>query len=322
MHDSLGDLIRSLREHPNVIEKLNIGSAYAPSLSVSQSVSVGDDTAVIPDGDGYLLFAAEGMMEAFIERDPWFAGYCAVMVNLSDIAAMGGRPTAIVDVLWAHADSAMAKEIWAGMRAASEAYGVPIVGGHTTRFPVERTPLLAAAVLGKAKKIISSFAAEPGHALLMAVNMNAAYRGEGTLFWNGSVGTAPDVLRSQMFILAELADEELAIAGKDISNGGIPGTLAMLCATSKVGAVVDLDAMPPAPNGDLKRWLLAFPSYGYLLTTTPDKAAAVCEKFTAQQIECRQIGTITEGNEIKLRQQGVEATFCEVSFVPPSESSQ
>ena len=321
MHDSLEDLIRSLREHPNVIEKLKIESAYAPSLPVSHSVAVGDDTAVIPDGDGHLLFAAEGMMEAFIERDPWFAGYCAVMVNLSDIAAMGGRPTAIVDVLWAHPDSAMAKEIWAGMRAASEAYGVPIVGGHTTRFPVERTPLLAAAVVGKAKKIISSFTAEPGHALLMAVNMNAAYRGEGTLFWNGSVGTAPEVLRSQLSILAELAEEGLAIAGKDISNGGIPGTLAMLCATSRVGATVDLEALPPAPHDDLKRWLLAFPSYGYLLTTSLDKVAAVEEKFARHQIECRQIGTITECNEIKFRQQGVEATFCEVSFAPASASS-
>ena len=63
------------------------------------------------------------------------------MVNLSDVAAMGGRPLAIVDVLWTPGLD-QSGHIWEGMSAASKAYGVPIVGGHTTvikgRFPVSR----------------------------------------------------------------------------------------------------------------------------------------------------------------------------------------
>jgi len=161
---ALESLAQSLRSHPNVAEKLRIAAAYGPALEVAGDIEIGDDTAAIPDGDGYLLFAAEGMMESFIELDPWFAGYCAVMVNLSDIAAMGGVPTAIVDVLWTHPESVLAQEIWSGMRAASAAYGVPIVGGHTTRFPYDRTPLLAAAVVGKAQHLIP--ASMPGPAMI------------------------------------------------------------------------------------------------------------------------------------------------------------
>jgi uncharacterized protein len=42
---------------------------------------------------------------------------------------MGGRPMAVTDSLWLGSDG-KAKEIWAGMLAASAAYEVPIVGGH------------------------------------------------------------------------------------------------------------------------------------------------------------------------------------------------
>ena len=235
------------------------------------------------------------------------------MVNLSDIAAMGGRPTAIVDVLWTHPDSPAAAEIWAGMRAASEAYGVPIVGGHTTRFPSDRTPLLAAAVLGRAKRLISSFAAQPGQQLVMAVDLRAAYRGEGTLFCNASVGAPPDRLRGDLEILPKLAEAGLATAGKDISNGGIIGTLAMLLATSGCGATVNLDSLPIPPGIELLRWLLSFPSYGYLLSVDRKHVAKVCSRFWKRGIECRVIGQMESGRDLVLESNGERSVLAEIS---------
>ncbi len=314
----LTSLISDLRKHPNVMEKMGILQAYSPAVETTPDIEIGDDTAAIPDGDGYLLFAAEGMMEAFIEMDPWFAGYCAVMVNLSDIAAMGGRPTAIVDVLWANPSSLMAKELWTGMRAASEAYGVPIVGGHTTRFPVERTPLLAAAVLGKAKRIISSFTAEPGDVLLTAVDLRAAFRGQGTLFWNASVGSPAERLQGDLALLPQLSEAGLITGGKDISNGGIPGTLAMFCATSRCGATLDLDSLPRPEGVDLKRWLLCFPSYGYLLTVKKENVAEVIATFAGRDLHCAAIGIMETSNAISFTTQGVTQPFCEVTFPPSS----
>ena len=70
------------------------------TLGAAQGVMLGDDCAVIPDADGHLLSAIEGLVDDFVAAMPWFAGYSAVMVNLSDIAAMGGRPIAVVDALW------------------------------------------------------------------------------------------------------------------------------------------------------------------------------------------------------------------------------
>ncbi|QIF01125.1 sll0787 family AIR synthase-like protein [Roseimicrobium sp. ORNL1] len=320
--EPLSALIDSLRSHPNVAEKLNILQAYAPSLPVSGGIEVGDDAAAIPDGNGYLLFAAEGMMEAFIEKDPWFAGYSAVMVNLSDIAAMGGMPTAVVDVMWTHSGSPIAAQIWEGMRAASAAYGVPIVGGHTTRFPIERTPLLAAAVVGRAQHLISSFDARPRDALMMAVDLRGAYRWEGSLCWNASVNSPPERLQTDLRLLAELANEGQVTAGKDISNGGVPGTLAMLLATSQCGAILNLDAVPMPPGVDMLHWLVSFPSYGYLLSVRPEKVAEVRAKFQSRDIACEVIGDITPSDEgasahpIMMHWKGESMLFTEVNAAP------
>ncbi len=312
----LSALIHALVNHPHVREKITIATAYAPALPVAGGIALGDDTAVIADGDGYLLFAAEGMMESFIARDPWFAGYCAVMVNLSDIAAMGGRPLAITDVLWAHQDSPLAAEIWAGLQAACAAYGVPLVGGHTARLPLDRTPLLAASVIGRARRIISSFTARPGDVLLTAVELRGSYRGEGSFNWNASVDAPPARLRGDLAVLPEIAEAGLVTAGKDISNGGIPGTLAMLLATSRCGATLDLDALPRPPGVELERWLLSFPSFGYLLTAAPENAAEIIARFHARDLACAVVGRIETGHALYFHQAGESREFATITPAP------
>ena len=150
--DVLGQLARSLP-----------GGADA----LAQAVGIGDDCAAIPfkdaDGDGYLLFAIEGFIEDFVQAQPWFAGWSGLMVNLSDIAAMGGRPIAVVDALWSHGETPGA-QVLQGLAAASQRYGVPIVGGHSNS-RAERGGL-AVAVLGRARRLLTSFAALPGDTLV------------------------------------------------------------------------------------------------------------------------------------------------------------
>src|SRR5579864_5724561 len=157
----IGALATTLRANKALAAKADIAVATRRlGLSGASVVPVGDDCAAIPDGDGYLLFAAEGFINEFVAADPWFAGWCGVMVNVSDVAAMGGRPIAVVDAIWAAGERAAAP-LLDGMRAASQAYGVPIVGGHTnTR--TDRSQL-SVAILGRAKNLLTSFDARAGH---------------------------------------------------------------------------------------------------------------------------------------------------------------
>jgi len=307
------DLVRIVRDSAGIAHKTDIRQAHAALAGLPPlPCPAGDDCAAIPDGDGYLLFAIEGMLESFIAAEPWFAGYCAVMVNLSDIAAMGGRPLAIVDAIWSR-DAAGAVDVWAGMKAASRAYGVPIVGGHTNARSAHG--YLAAAVLGRATNLLSSFAARPGDALLAAIDLRGAYFGTYP-YWNCSTEAPVERLRGDLALLAELAESGACEAAKDISMGGVLGTLAMFAESSEVGATIDIDALPMPPGVSPERWLLSFPSFGYLLSVRAAEAPAVCARFAARSIACTTVGTVDASRAIRVRHAGTEALFWDLAAEP------
>lgn len=306
MTSELSRLTAFLRTHAGVADKLAITRAYEPARKLAGAIRVGDDCAAIPDNGGFLLFAGEGMLESFVNDDPWFAGYSAVMVNLSDIAAMGGRPLAIVDILWTPGLE-HAAAIWKGITAASQAYGVPVVGGHTT-ITRSGSNFLAAAVLGRAQHLITSFDAKPGDHLLMAIDLRGKYQGDKP-FWSASVDAPAERLQRDLGLLATLAEKGWVRAGKDISNGGIIGTLAMLLQCSDVGAELWLDRVPHPDGADLARWLISFPSFGFLFSVDPSQVANVTAAFNDRQIACSRVGTITGSGALVLVYGTARETF-------------
>ncbi len=297
-------LARFLSTHPAVMEKAAVQQAYGHALEVSGNIRLGDDCAVLPNpaGSGYLLFAAEGMPQALVADDPWFAGYSAIMLNLSDISAMGGRPVALADILWSPSDE-ISSQIWQGMQAAARAYGVPIVGGHTTHTGfASGNAALGAAVIGHAgDRLITSFDAKPGDHLVIAIDMHGGYRtngevgcdggdGVGRAFWDSSAMSSPERLRAGLEMLPALAEKGLCRAGKNISSGGIIGTLVALCHGSEVGVILDLEDLPCPMDVEIERWLVSVPSYGYLLAIAQEDIESTLSHFTATRITCREIG--------------------------------
>ena len=285
------------------------------SAALAQAVPVGDDCAAIPDGQGgYLLLAIEGLVEDFITRMPWFAGYCSVMVNVSDIYAMGGRPTAVVNALWSHGmDPAGA--MLQGMARASQTYGVPIVGGHSNNR--SERPQLAVAILGQAQALLTSFNATPGDKLVMAVDLRGAFE-EPFPYWNASTTAPATRLRGDLELLPRLAEDGVCDAAKDLSMAGAVGTAMMLLECSQVGAVIDVDAIP-RPNGvPLQRWLAAFPSYGFVLSVRPEHLGEVLTRFAVRDIACSVVGDVTATREVHLRHAGGQAMlwdFAEDAFI-------
>ena len=300
--DSLSDLIASLRKSASILHKKDIQAAaqtigqYVTGTEGEQ-IRLGDDCAAIPQGDGYLLLAAEGLWPQFVAQDPWFAGWCAVMVNLSDIAAMGGEAIAIVDALWSQSVE-NSEPLWTGMKAAADAYSVPIVGGHTNCHSEQDG--LAVAVLGRASHLITSFDARPGDALMMVINMQGAYYGDYT-FWNAATTTSADVLKRQLALLPKLAARNLCTAGKDISMGGLAGTLLMLCEASGCGANLVLDRIPKPCETDWTKWLTSFPSYGFLLSAPKENIQEIERLFSPHGLTCAVVGEIATGSKVSLQ---------------------
>ncbi|MDB5295391.1 MAG: hypothetical protein JWO31_1374 [Phycisphaerales bacterium] len=324
----LSTLTTHLRGLKGVAHKLDIRpvrdliAAAGPSGTLN-AVPVGDDCAAIPDGaGGHLLFAIEGMLDEFVAAEPWFAGYCAVMVNVSDVYAMGGRPTAIVDALWT-ASADRAGPVWAGMAAAAAKYGVPIVGGHTnSRASGDH---LAAAVLGRAgPRLLTSFDARPGDALVVAVDLRGEWFGPYP-YWNASTNAPGDRLRGDLGLLPGLAEDGLCRAAKDVSMGGLVGTAAMLAECSGVGVTMDVSAVPVPPGVRMEKWLSAFPSYGFLMAADPRNVLQIRSRFAARGIAAAAAGSFDASGRVALTDRtGVREEFWDlrragfIGFGPPS----
>jgi AIR synthase-related protein len=287
-----------------------------PALSAgpwgAAPVRLGDDCAAIPDRDGYLLLAAEGMWPALVEKEPRFAAYCSILANASDVYAMGGRPLAVVDALFARSGEE-AEPLWDGLAAAAAQLGVPVVGGHTNLHSPYAA--LAAAVLGRAHRLLTSFDARPGDDLIAAIDLRGEMHPRHP-FWNATTGADPTRLRADYEVLPRLAEAELAVAAKDISMGGLVGTALMLLEASGVGATLWLDSIPRPGAIPWATWLLAFPSYGFLLAVPPHCRAPVLEAFGAREIGAALVGHVDGSRRLTLAAGPERATVWDLSQAP------
>jgi uncharacterized protein len=290
-------LAETLRAGRGLAAKRDIRAVAARlSLSAESIIPVGDDCAAIPDGDGYLLLAIEGFINEFVARDPWFAGWCGVMVNLSDIAAMGGRAIAVVDAIWADSSNS-AEPVLGGLRDAARTYGVPIVGGHTNA-RTDRSQL-AVAILGRARRLLTSFDALPTDRLIAAIDLRGRYR-EPFSNWEAATDAPAARLRADIELLPEIAETGLAVAAKDISQGGLVGTTVMFAECSRLGVVIDVTRVPKPESLPADRWLQTFPSYGYLLAVSPSNVAAVLSRFASRGIAAAEIGHFTADRRVSI----------------------
>jgi len=292
----ISSLASSYAQNPDITGKLPISfSCSQLGLSKKSFGFPGDDAAAIPDGNSWKLIAMEGFMNEFVETEPWFAGWCSVMVNLSDIIAMGGRGLAMTNAIWAP-DKVYAEKILGGMREASETYNIPIVGGHTN-LKTDR-PQLAATILGRADVLITSFDAVPGQALVVISDQRGSYVGESKNFAS-FIGVNPKRLQKDNEILPALAEKKLISSGKDISQGGIIGTSIMLAESSGVGIEIDPLALK-CPDNNLEKWMTAFPSFGFLLSVNEENLSEVLSAFQNRSIDARKVGRITDGTSVNL----------------------
>ena len=294
--DDIAALGTLLRQSCGLAAKRDIAHVTQSLGLQSRAIPVGDDCAAMRDGDGYSLLAIEGFMNEFVASDPWFAGWCGVMVNLSDIAAMGGRAVAIVDALWA-GDQDAANPVLEGMAAAAKAYGVPIVGGHTNYKTPQRQ--LSVAVFGKAKALLTSFDARPGDHLILAVDLRGRYR-EPFHNFEAATDAPPERLQGDFALLPQIVEAGFSRAAKDISQAGIVGTIAMLAECSQVGATIHIPAIPKPADVSMARWLQTFPSFGFVLAVPDEHCQTVIALFIERTIAAADIGVVTQQPVVRI----------------------
>ncbi len=307
----LAEIISELRALPAIKAKRAIRHAAAllptttPADLIARYAQPGDDCAALPCVDGYQLLAMEGMLPDFVANDPQAAGWSSVMVNVSDIAAMGGRATAIVNAFWHHDDDA-SQTLLHHIKRACDVFGLHFAGGHSSVHE-GHTPGLAVAITGYARTLLSCHHLRPGQRLFILTDLNGSWHGD-LPYWGCVGGKSPEQIRQQWQIPAEIAERGLAVAAKDISNGGILGTLIMMLELTGCGAALDLNAIP-RPPGDLTRWLQAFQSFGFLLAVEAEQVTPLIQFLQHSHLSCTPVGSINDSASIELDYGGSRGIF-------------
>ncbi len=309
---STDTVAQAVREYEGVTRKRVIGDMVRSLWVDSPNIiaSFGEDAAVIRhNAEDALLLAADGIWSKLMEADPFWAGYCAVLVNIHDIAAMGGRPVAMVDI-FSFTDDRIRDEVTRGMVTASAQFGVPIVGGHL--HPNTPYNVVDVAILGTAKmdQIIFSDTAEEGDLVVAAIDLDGRIHPSCSFNWDSVTMKSAEVVRAQIQVMEDLGKDHLVTAGKDISNPGAIGTIGMLLEVSEKGAVIDLEAMPRPDLSALglpfEQWVCMYPGMGFILTVKEENAEEVYRRFADVGMTAATIGAVNGSGKLTVRYLGRE----------------
>jgi thiamine-monophosphate kinase len=267
--------------------------------SLRSPLGVGDDCALLQPAPGMQLAVSSDMLvegRHFLSTvDPFRLGHKALAVNLSDLAACGARPLAFTLALaMPRAEAKWLEPFSRGLLALADAHGCELVGGDTTRGPLN----ICITVFGEVSQ---------GQALL-----RSGARAGDDLYVSGTLGDARlalEVFRGTLSVPAPVFDAArlrmeqplprvalgqsllgIASAAIDISDG-LLGDLRHILRQSNVGVRLDTAAAcglmactrPEAPGGafaldgerQLEYVLAGGDDYEFAFTAPPARRDAV-----------------------------------------------
>ncbi|NVD69136.1 thiamine-phosphate kinase [Duganella sp. BJB1802] len=225
-----------------------------PQHAARATLGIGDDCALLTPTPGMQTAISSDMLvegrHFFAGEDAARLGHKALAVNLSDLAAMGARPVGFTLALaLPSADRDWLAGFSKGLFALADAYNIELIGGDTTKGPLN----ICITVFGEVR---------PGQAL----RRNAALA-DDDIWISGTLGDARLALAGYRLeqsmdaasLLAAavrmhtptprvalgmlLAEQGIAHAAIDISDG-LVGDLGHILKQSRLGATLDVDALP------------------------------------------------------------------------------
>ena len=316
----------SAQSETRLIERIHRLARQVLSPSENVSISFGDDAAALVPSSGHMLLISTDALVEGIHFDldyfrPEDLGWKALAVNLSDIAAMGGRPLGFTTSLAFPKDAppSFVTRIYRGMLKLAALSGAVLLGGDLCASP--GTLFLDVTLLGEVKpeQVRTRDNARPGDSLFVTGELGASAIGLELLRrFPGRARYYPHLAGRHLRPTPRnpmgrwLAASGCASALIDLSDG-LSTDLHHLCRASGVGAVIEADCVPlpgigPQVGSWVKRPLLAYglnggEDYELLFSVPRGKRHQVTGRLEGLGIH--EIGCITdEPGACRLREQG------------------
>ena len=275
-------------------------------------IGPGDDAAVLANGT---VLSTDLGVEGIHFRLDWIsaaeAGYRTAAAGVSDLAAMGAQPVAVLVSLGAPADGAVAEELMVGVRSLASEFGMDILGGDLTRSP---GPLIVDVIsIGHTAHPLLRSGARAGDEVWVTGVLGGA--AGAVALWEADEAV-PDTLRAAFASprprVAEagwLVDAGVT-AGIDLSDG-LAGDAGHIAAASDVAVVIDAGAIPlhpglagsPVPEGDGQTELALHGGDDFeLLVTAPPQALQGGVNAFEQEFDVllTRVGRVVEGSGVLL----------------------
>lgn len=298
---------------PSEFELIRRYFTRAPRNAV---LGVGDDAALMRAAAGTDIVVSTDMLVAgthfFADADPRRLGHKALAVNLSDMAAMGAAPRwALLSLALPAVDPAWLRRFSDGFFGLARAHGVDLVGGDTTRGPLN----LCVTIIGEARRgrALRRDAARAGDdvwvsGVLGDAALAVAHRRRRVRLSARELARCLRALElPQPRVALGLALSGVVRSAIDISDG-LLADLGHICERSRLGADVIVDAIPRSPA--LARFagaaagreaLLAGGDDYELLFTAPPRARERVRAIGARtglRLTC--IGSMRRGRGVRL----------------------
>jgi thiamine-monophosphate kinase len=298
--------------------------------ATSPDLGIGDDAALISVMPGYQLAVSADMSVSgthfFAEADPYSIGWKALAVNISDMAAMGANPKwATLSIALPEINHDWLQGFSQGLFACADNYGVLLIGGDTTRGPLNiAVNILGEVPLGKA---IKRSGAQVGDDIWVSGTLGKAALwlqnklGKLDLHVEDVANFAPAMHQPQPRVALGLALRDIAHTALDISDGLLADLNHILQASGK-GAELDwaLFSKPQLVNNVaqsvLQQAVLAGgDDYELCFTVSAqrrDEVLALSEKLN---LPLTRIGSITEATGLHVTDGEVQIELSQKGYL-------
>jgi len=226
-------------------------------------LGIGDDAAILKSKAGQLqILTTDALIETIHFNLDYFTffqlGWRALAANLSDIAAMGGKPVCAVVTLGLNDRISVENvlELYDGMLALGRKVNCSIAGGDTVRSP--KFLMISISVLGEVEKggVVTRSRAKIGDLICVTRQLGEAQAGLELFLERRKrkgLGFSAELTQKHLLPFPRLAESEFLVkkfrlnSMIDISDG-LASDLHHLCEKSKVGALLYADKIPVSPK--------------------------------------------------------------------------